>query len=83
MQQAQTIVEGKKIEDVITRFYHKDGELHYQLLIKIKGGTTITFKEFKDYSLYKKALSILVKAKKERSTIKIDSVRKSISSQAS
>ena len=56
-------IHGNKIRDLITKFFYRDSQLCFHILLHMDGGETVFFREFMDYAEYKKAFSGLQQAK--------------------
>ena len=54
---------GGQVKDLITKFFYRDNHLCFHILLLTEEGGTIFFKEFTDYTAYKKALDELQKAR--------------------
>lgn len=64
-------IQGVHVKDVITKFFYKENQLCFQLLLHVEGGDTLLFQEFSDYSAYKQTLEVLHKAKANDAVVKI------------
>lgn len=71
-------IQGAEVQNLITKFYYKQNHLCFQILLHLGLDNTIPFKEFSDYSEYKKEYAKLLKMKNEDAQIKvvIESVKK-------
>ena len=45
--------------DLITKFYYRDEQLHFQIFMVCKDGSKVAYGEYTDYQDYKKAYSDL------------------------
>lgn len=72
MMQQIRVLEGKQIKDIVTRFFYRGDELHFQVLLRLKGGETITLKEVTDYSTYKEMIDALARAREQRLRIHLN-----------
>ncbi len=77
MQQTR-ILEGKQIKDIVTRFFYRGEELHFQVLLRLKGGEHIALKEIADYSTYKKLVDTLARAKERRLQVRLNAEEPSL-----
>jgi hypothetical protein len=52
-------IQGGQVKDLITKFFYRDNHLCFQILLHLEGNETIIYKEYIDYSEYKKAFNEL------------------------
>ncbi len=64
-------LKGTQIKNLITKFFYKDNHLCFQILIHCETDQTVSYREFSDYSTYKKVYDKLLKAKSENMLISI------------
>lgn len=55
---------NQKIDDLITRFFFKEDQLCYRIMVKFTTGTMVAFNEYADYNEYKKAYTQLIEKKR-------------------
>ncbi len=72
MMQQTRILEGKHIRDVVTRFFYRGEDLYFQVSLRIKGGEIIPLKEINDYSVYKKLIDTLARARMQRVQVRLN-----------
>lgn len=65
-------MKGSQLENIITRFYYKQKELYFQIILQLKD-KQIIYNEYSDYLLYKAKLEELLEDKKKNNIINIDS----------
>ncbi len=71
MQQTR-ILEGKHIRDVVTRFFYRGEDLYFQVSLRMKGGEIIPLKEINDYSVYKKLIDTISRARMQRVQVQLN-----------
>ena len=59
----KAVINGNEIQNLITKFYYKNNHLCFQILLYLGVENTVPFKEFTDYTEYKKVYSELMNAK--------------------
>jgi len=59
------------VKDLVTKFFYRDNFLCFHILLQLEGGETVFFREFTDYSEYKKIISELQQARKSHDFIHI------------
>jgi hypothetical protein len=59
------------VKDIITKFFYKDNQLCFQILIRMDSGITHYFGEYVDFAEYKKCFMSLQKAKASGNRIDI------------
>lgn len=64
-------IRGVQVKDLITKFFYQNNQLCFQILLHLEGGKTVLFKEFADYSGYKRAMATLHDAREKDTVIKI------------
>lgn len=52
-------IQGGQVKDLITKFFYRDNHLCFQILLHLEGNETVIYKEYIDYSEYKKAFNEL------------------------
>jgi len=62
---------NQKIDDLITRFFYKEEQLYFRIMVKINGGTLLPFNDYADYNEYKKAYAELVEKKRSNDSLKV------------
>lgn len=62
------IFKGNQLENIITRFYFKQKELCFQIILQLKH-TRIVYNEYNDYHQYKMQLAQLISAKQSNQDI--------------
>ena len=67
----QTEINGKQVENLITRFYYKNKQLYFQIILNMGLDKKIPYQEFDDYYNYKQKFNQLQKAKSENQLIKV------------
>ena len=60
---------NQKIDDLITRFFYKEEQLYFRIMIKLNGGTMLPYNDYADYNEYKKAYAGLVEKKRSGDTM--------------
>ncbi len=60
---------NQKIDDLITRFFYKEEQLYFRIMIKLNGGTMLPYNDYADYNEYKKAYASLVEKKRSGDAI--------------
>ncbi len=68
---------GDKLENIMTRFYYKQKELYFQIILQLAGKEVI-YNEYRDYMTYKSQLQNLVKIKESNGTFHMESKYKLI-----
>jgi len=58
-----------KIDDLITRFFYKEEQLYFRIMIKLNGGTMLPYSDYADYNEYKKAYARLVEKKRSGNAV--------------
>lgn len=53
---------GSQVKDLITKFFFRDDQLCFHILLLMEEGGTLFFQEYTDYIVYKNALGELEKA---------------------
>ncbi|GIV32421.1 MAG: hypothetical protein KatS3mg030_723 [Saprospiraceae bacterium] len=64
-------IHGAQVKDLVTKFFYRENHLCYQIILVVEGGERIPYKEFSDYSEYKKAFAELLQKKGQSSIIKL------------
>lgn len=52
-------LKGGEVKDLITKFFYRDSYLCFQIMLQLEGDETVVYKEYIDYSEYKKAFAEL------------------------
>lgn len=60
---------NQKIDDLITRFFYKEEQLYFRIMIKLNGGTMLPYNDYADYNEYKEAYAGLVEKKRSGDTM--------------
>jgi len=60
---------NQKIDDLITRFFYKEEQLYFRIMIKLNGGTMLSYNDYADYNEYKNAYATLVEKKRSGDAI--------------
>lgn len=60
---------NQKIDDLITRFFYKEEQLYFRIMIKLNGGTMLPYNDYADYNEYKEAYASLVEKKRSGDTM--------------
>lgn len=60
---------NQKIDDLVTRFFYKEEQLYFRIMIKLNGGTMLSYNDYADYNEYKKAYAALVEKKRAGGTM--------------
>ena len=72
-------IKGTQIKNLITKFYYSGNQLCFQILIHCESDHTIKYRDYSDYSAYKKAYDKLLKAKSEGALISIPGTKAGVS----
>lgn len=59
----QMIIQGKDIENLITKFYYKNRQLCFQIILNLGLEGKISYSEYDDYFAYKQKFNELLDAK--------------------
>jgi len=70
-----TTYKGNQLENIITRFYFKQKELCFQIILQLKN-TRVIYNEYSDYQQYKLQLAELISAKQGNNDIFLNSTIK-------
>lgn len=65
------VVNGADIQNLITKFYYKNNHLCFQILLYLGVESTLPYKEFTDYTEYKKVYTELMNAKANNQTVEL------------
>lgn len=57
------IIQGKDIENLITKFYYKNRQLCFQIILNLGLEGKVSYSEYDDYFVYKKKFNELLDAK--------------------
>ncbi len=57
------VIHSSKIKNLITKFYYKENQLCFQILLACENGETKLYKEYMDYAKYKEAYDQLLEMK--------------------
>ena len=63
---------GHQLENIITRFYYKQKELYFQIILQL-AGKEVVYNEYRDYPTYKIQLQNLVRIKETNGTLHMKS----------
>lgn len=69
------IFKGNQLENIITRFYFKQKELCFQIILQMKN-TRVVYNEYNDYHQYKMQLAQLINAKQSNQDIFLNTANK-------
>ena len=53
-------INGKKVNNLVTKFFCKEGNLHYQILFELENEEIVVYREFNNHSDYKKVYNHLI-----------------------
>ncbi|MCC6722904.1 MAG: hypothetical protein IT258_00240 [Saprospiraceae bacterium] len=56
-------ISGHRVKDLVTKFFYRNSNLCFHILLHVDGGDTVLFREFTEYAEYRKAFSELQQAK--------------------
>lgn len=62
---------NQKIDDLITRFFYKEEQLYFRIMVRINGGTLLPFNDYADYNEYKKDYAQLVEKKRANDGLQV------------
>lgn len=62
---------GHQLENIITRFYYKQKELYFQIILQL-AGRKVVYNEYNDYSKYKFQLQQLLNIKKNNGILHLN-----------
>lgn len=68
---------GHQLENIITRFYYKQKELYFQIILQLAGKEVI-YNEYRDYGTYKSQLQNLLKIKESNGTLHMNTMKSKI-----
>jgi hypothetical protein len=71
MNSYQDTVEGRQVRNLLTRFYYRSSQLYFQLILELKSGDCVLFREFDNYSVFKEAFDNLQTATRSEVSIHI------------
>lgn len=57
------IIQGKDIENLITKFYYKNRQLCFQIILNLGLEGKVSYSEYDDYFVYKQKFNELLDAK--------------------
>lgn len=57
------IIQGKEIENLITKFYYKNRQLCFQIILNLGLSGKVSYCEYDDYFVYKQKFNELLDAK--------------------
>lgn len=63
------IIQGKEIENLITKFYYKNRQLCFQIILNLGLSGKISYCEYNDYFVYKQKFNELLDAKHQDKNI--------------
>lgn len=52
-------LKGGAVKELITKFFYRDNNLCFQIMLDLEGKETVIYKEYVDYTEYKKAFAEL------------------------
>ncbi len=52
-------LKGEQVKDLITKFFYRDSYLCFQIMLHLDSNETVVYKEYLDYTEYKKAFKEL------------------------
>ena len=64
-------IRGVEVKDLVTKYFYRENQLCFQIILHLEGGETLLFKEFSGYGKYKAAMDELLAAQADGSIIKI------------
>ncbi len=67
-----SLIQSSKIKNLITKFYYKENELWFKVLVNYENGETRLYKEYSDYTLYKDAYNNLLNVKNAEEYFLVD-----------
>ena len=67
----------QQLENIITRFYYKQKELYFQIILQF-AGKEVVYNEYRDYSIYKSQLQHLLNIKESNGTLHMNSMKSKI-----
>ncbi|MFT6149246.1 MAG: hypothetical protein ACJAUH_001935 [Saprospiraceae bacterium] len=70
----QMVIQGKDIENLITKFYYKKRQLCFQIIINLGLSGSVSYSEYDDYFIYKQKFNELLDAKNQDKNILIPSI---------
>lgn len=65
------VINGSAVQNLITKFYYKQNQLCFQILLHLGLDETIPYSEFSDYKTYKQVYSKLLQMKNSNAPIEI------------
>ncbi len=68
-------IKGKQISNLITKFYFKNDNLKFLILLKLKGNTIIPFEEYNDYSTYRDNFNNLLEVRNKNLSLRLPAHR--------
>ena len=63
------IIQGKEIENLITKFYYKNRQLCFQIILNLGLSGKVSYCEYDDYFVYKQKFNELLDAKHQDKNI--------------
>lgn len=73
-------IRGKQIKDLITKFYYKNNDLYFQILLMLTDrAQTVTISEHSDYAEYKAAYNQLIQIKTNNLSLVLPKTNQNIS----
>ena len=64
-------INGNQIEKLITRFYYKQKQLYFQIVLELGMEQQKVYQEYNDFKLYKQDFSRLLTAKSRAQDIQV------------
>jgi len=68
------VIQGKDIENLITKFYYKNRQLCFQIIISLGLSGRVSYSEYDDYFIYKQKFNELLDAKNQDKNVLIPSI---------
>ncbi len=65
-------IQGGQIKNLITKFFHREKNLRFQILLDLGQTSMIGYKEYTDYSKYKEDYKMLKNSKSENLDVLLD-----------
>ena len=66
-----TTTKARMVEQLITKFFYRNNQLFFQILLNGKDNFTITYGEYTDYTTYKKVYNQLLCCKATNTPVNI------------
>jgi hypothetical protein len=68
---------GHQLENIITRFYYKQKELYFQIILQL-AGKEVVYNEYSDYVIYKSQLQNLLEIKESNGILHMNGMKSKI-----